>query len=152
MEVFYKKGVLKIFAIFTGKHLCQSLFLIKKSRQRLFNRTPPADCFWNKCTCENLKPKLFHLRLLASLCNFNYLQIFVKAKFTVVKYNSKIIIYHQIKFRKRYNGQVFYKKTVPRNFAIFIEKHLCWSLFLIKMQAFSPETLLKSGSNTAIFL
>ena len=39
--------------------------------------------------------------ILASICNFNYLQIFVKAKFTVGKFNPKIsIIYHQIKFRK----------------------------------------------------
>ena len=28
-EVFYKKGVLKNFTKFTGKHLCQSLFLMK---------------------------------------------------------------------------------------------------------------------------
>ena len=28
-EVFYKKGVLKNIAKFTGKHLCQSLFLIR---------------------------------------------------------------------------------------------------------------------------
>ena len=28
-EMFCKKGVLKNFAIFTGKHLCWSLFLIK---------------------------------------------------------------------------------------------------------------------------
>ena len=30
--------------------------------------------------CQNLKSKLFNLRLLASLCNSNYLQIFVKVK------------------------------------------------------------------------
>ena len=28
-EVFYKNGVLKNFEIFRGKHLCQSLFLMK---------------------------------------------------------------------------------------------------------------------------
>ena len=28
-EVFYKKAVLKIFSIFTGKYLCLSLFLVK---------------------------------------------------------------------------------------------------------------------------
>ena len=28
-EMFYKKGVLKIFAILTGKHLCRNLFKIK---------------------------------------------------------------------------------------------------------------------------
>ena len=32
---------------------------------------------------------------------------------------------------------VFYKKAVLKNFAIFTGKHLCWSLFLIKVKAFS---------------
>ena len=38
--MFYKKGVLKIFANFAGKHLCQSLF---------FNKVegPPGNYFWN---------------------------------------------------------------------------------------------------------
>ena len=31
------------------------------------------------------------------------------------------------------------KKVVHKNFAIFTEKHLCWSLFLINLQAFRPE-------------
>ena len=34
----------------------------------------------------------------------------------------------------------------------FIGKHLCWSLFLIKSQALRPETLLKTDSNTSVFL
>ena len=37
-EIFYKKGVIKNFAKFTGKHLCQSLFLnkiIKKTKKYL---------------------------------------------------------------------------------------------------------------------
>ena len=98
--MFIKEGVLKNFAIFTEKHQRQGLLLIS-CRPHLFNRTPPGNCFWNMCTCENLKPKLFNLRIPFSLCNFNYLQIFVKAKVTAVKFNSKIsIIYHQIKFRK----------------------------------------------------
>ena len=51
----------------------------------------------------------------------------------IVTYNSKIsIIYHQIKISKRYNEQVFNKKAVLKNFAIFTEKHLRWSLFLNK--------------------
>ena len=32
-EVFYKKGVLKNFTKFTGKHLCQSLFFNKVAGQ-----------------------------------------------------------------------------------------------------------------------
>ena len=39
--------------------------------------------------------------------------------------------------------QVFYKKSVFKNFAIFTGKNLCWSLFLIKLQAFSPSDFTK---------
>ena len=41
------------------------------------------------------------------------------------------------------------KKGVLKNCA---GKHLCWSLFLIKLQAFRPATLLKRDSNTSGFL
>ena len=96
-----KEVVLKNFAILTGKHLRQSLFLIKFQATSFHNRTRLGDCFWNKFTCQNLKAKLFNLRILASFCNFNYLQIFVKARVTVVKFNCQIsFIYHQIKFLK----------------------------------------------------
>ena len=40
------------------------------------------------------------------------------------------------------------KRAVFENFVIFIEKHLCWSLILIKF----IKTLLKRGSNTGVFL
>ena len=60
---------------------------------------------------------MFNLRLLGSLCNLNHLSP---------------IIYHQMKISKKYNEQVFYKKVVLKNFAIFTEKHLRWSLFLNK--------------------
>ena len=77
----------------------------------------------DRCTYENLKPTLFNSRLLASLCNFNNLQIFVKARFTVVGYNSKIsIIYHQIKFWKGKKEQVVYKKAILKTFTKLSEK------------------------------
>ena len=48
----YKKGVLKNFAKFTGKHLCQRLFFNKVTglslqifKKHLFYRAPPGDCF-----------------------------------------------------------------------------------------------------------
>ena len=37
---------------------------------------------------------------------------------------------------------LFCKKGVLRNFANFIGKHLCWSLFLMELQAWRPATLL----------
>ena len=48
--------------------------------------------------------------------------------------------------------EMFYKKVVLRNFATFTEKHVCWSLFLIKLQVVRPETLLKTDSNADAFL
>ena len=44
------------------------------------------------------------------------------------------------------------KKDVLKYFPNFTRKHLCWSLFLIKFQAFRPTTLLKWDSNTVVFL
>ena len=44
------------------------------------------------------------------------------------------------------------EKAVLNNFAIFAGKHLPCSLFLIKLQAFRPATLLKNDSNTGVFL
>ena len=43
-----RKAVLRNFAKFTGKHLCQSVFLRKVTGLR--HRTPPDDCFWRKWT------------------------------------------------------------------------------------------------------
>ena len=44
---------------------------------------------------------------------------------------------------------MFFKIDVLKNFVIFTRKHMCWSLFLVKMQ---PTTLLKRDSNTGVFL
>ena len=41
---------------------------------------------------------------------------------------------------------------VLKNFANFTGKHLCWSLFFTKLQAFRPATLLKIDSYTSVFL
>ena len=43
--------------------------------------------------------------------------------------------------------QMFFKIGVLKNFANFTGKHLCWSLFLIKLQGWRPSTLSKRDSN-----
>ena len=47
--------------------------------------------------------------------------------------------------------KVFHKKVVLKNFAVFTGKHLCWSLFLIKWQAWRPfeENLWTAASGSA---
>ena len=40
---------------------------------------------------------------------------------------------------------------VLKHFTNFTGKHLCWSLFLVKLQGWGSSTLLKSNSNEAFF-
>ena len=47
---------------------------------------------------------------------------------------------------------MFIKIEVLKIFAIYTEKDLRWSLFLIKLQAFMPATLLKRNYNIDAFL
>ena len=47
-------------------------------------------------------------------------------------------------------SQMFFKIGVLKNLANFTGKHLCWNLFLIKLQALSPVTLLK-GTPAHVF-
>ena len=57
-----------------------------------------------------------------------------------------------VQYVQKQRPEVFFKKGVLKNFASLTEKHLCWSLFLIKLQAWEPPTLLKRDSNTDVFL
>ena len=57
-----------------------------------------------------------------------------------------------VQYVQKQPPEVFFKKVVLKNFANLTEKHLCWSLFLIKMEALGPATLLKRDSNTDVFL
>ena len=52
---------------------------------------------------------------------------------------------------QKQSSDVFYKKAVLKNFAMFKGKYLYWSLFLLKFQAFRPA-LLKKDSSTGAFL
>ena len=47
--------------------------------------------------------------------------------------------------------KVFYKKDALKYSAVFTGKHLCWSLFLIKLKAFSFATLLNRDYNACVF-
>ena len=68
------------------------------------------------------------------------LKIFVKTHVLLYFYNET-----------RSSHQRYSTKAVLENFAIFTRK-LCWSLFLVKLQCFSPAILLKRGSSTGVIL
>ena len=62
--------------------------------------------------------------------------------------------YKQIPYKKYFKRQkeLFaddLKTDTVIDFAIFTEKHLCWSLFLITLQALRSTTLLERDSITA---
>ena len=52
-------------------------------------------------------------------------------------------VFHQCV--QKQTPEVFYKKAVLKNFVIFTEKHLCWTLFLIKrlQHGFFPVNIVK---------
>ena len=62
-----------------------------------------------------------------------------------------IDIWQDPKYRSTHS-RMFLKTDVPKNFAIFTGKYLCWSFFLINLLAWKPATLLKRNSNTGVFL
>ena len=76
LEMFYKKAALNNFVIFTGKHLCWSLLLIKlQAWRRLqhkcflvniakFLRTPILKNICNGCFCQYLSKILFRLNAI----------------------------------------------------------------------------------------
>ena len=64
LQIFFKSGVLKNFANFTGKHLCLNLFLIKlqASRLQLYQKETPTQVL--SCEiCKNFKNTFFYRTL-----------------------------------------------------------------------------------------
>ena len=64
----------------------------------------------------------------------------------------KLVTLNAVTDLQKQPPEVFYKKDVLKKFANFTGKHLSWSLFLIKLQAFSPAASLKRDSKHRYFL
>ena len=56
-----------------------------------------------------------------------------------------------VTFYRRNHPGVFCKTGALKNFEQFTGKHLCWSHFLIKLQAWRHTILLKSDSSKGVF-
>ena len=91
---------------------------------------------------ENHKPCGKSLSTLIILLGTLFLDIYLQK--LVISFHDKII--------RSSRWQMFFKIGVLKNFAIFTEKHLCWSLFLIMLQTIWPVTFYKRDSNRCIFL
>ena len=142
--MFCKKGVLKKFKKFTGKHQCQSLFFNKVASFRPFEinfnyRTPLV------ATSDGF---LFFFAKGKRVIKCNFVNIVVGIK---IIFLWKCLSNCEVSFQKQ-PPEVFCEKSILKNFTKFKGKHLCWSLFLINLHASSPAILLKRDSNTGVFL
>ena len=71
-KMFFKIGVLKNFAVFTGKQQYWSIFLIKlQLLGNLFWRTFVNDCFWTKWSPLNFFPSSCLMDLITTLYFFD---------------------------------------------------------------------------------
>ena len=85
-----------------------------------------------------------------SLASFLHCPHFHQSRFPILICNKTAAEAH-VQFQE-WPPQVFCEKSVLKNFSNFTGKHLCWSLFLTKLQVFRSATLLKGDANTSIFL
>ena len=94
-DVFYKKGVLRNFTKFTRKHLCQSPFLKKLQKKRLWHRCFPVDFvkFLITLFSQNTSGDCFCTeRIISSYVNssFSFLYFFV--------YSWNAVNYHYLRY------------------------------------------------------
>ena len=90
----------------------------------------------------------------------NYLAVFAKPTFQINIRPGSIFLYLALKtlevlkfthcflasfivFGRSIRSQMFFKIGVLKNCSIFKEKHLCWSLFLIKLQPLACNIIKK---------
>ena len=129
--MFYKKGVLENFAKFTGKHLwfakfSRTPFLQNTSATATLLGWGTASSVW-KNSDEYSLSRNTNLRSIVRVYHFFLGSIHFQCMFSLV---------YAVYFQKQPPEQeCSVKKGFLKNFVNFIGKHLCWSLFLIKLQA-----------------
>ena len=140
-EVFCKKGVLRNFAKFTGKHLCQSFFFNKVAGLR--PATLLKKRLWHRCFPVNLVEflrTLFLRWLLLCIYIFFFKQgnvISSMTKFGLIKCWTifGVLLFLPEAVVRRCSIEI----SILKNFTKFTGKHLCQSLFF--NQVVKKETL-----------
>ena len=150
-----KKGVLKNFPKFTGKHLHQSLFFNKVAdlivvqlywkrdsdttvffwilgnfQEHLFYRTHLGDCF---CDMPNDEKYLL-------FSNFGWS---LRAIICMLCSDNASTNWEVAKLYRSRRPEVFCKRDVLKNFTKLIGKQLCQSFFFNKVAGLRPSTLLE---------
>ena len=66
---------------------------------------------------------------------FAFIDLFIDTIISVISSTQIACDVMCVQYVQKQPPEVFFKKGVLKNFANLTEKHLCWSLFLIKMEA-----------------
>ena len=105
-------------------------------------------CFWCTVSCFNFYDFFFDV-FIVNLNRFHT----PWSTISVISFKAYIKSLARMSKSKQYKKQpeVFLKNPGLTNFAVFIGKHLWWSLFTIKLQAWMTGTLLKRDSNAVVF-
>ena len=90
--------------------------------------------------------KLFFQNVLA------FIDLFIDTIISVISSTQIACDVMCVQYVQKQPPEVFYnKKGVLKNFANLTEKHLCWSLFLIKMEAWETPAQMFSCEISKIF-
>ena len=134
------------------------MFVLKESKYRrnawvfLSEHSRKSGIYFVFCVTEHLR------RMVCSVLEINVCWQDLQEIIIYKTINKNFTAINKGYFKSDYNPfqkqppEVFYKKAVLKSSAIFSGKHLCWSLFLIKLKVFRSATLLKRDSNTGNFL
>ena len=121
---------------------------IKKKRATINRKNKDEKCFQYAATVANIIP---------FINKYNWEEISYPSKLVDQKTfeksnptNGLNVLYTKDRSSR---SQIFFKIGVLKISVNFTGKHLCWSLFLIKLREdLGPATLLKRDSNTDVFL
>ena len=83
----------------------------------------------NEKLCKIYFKKLFFQNVLA------FIDLFIGTIIFVISSTQIACDVMCVQYVQKQPPEVFFKKGVLKNFANLTGKHLCWSLFLIKMEA-----------------
>ena len=102
---------------------------------------------------KNFQIAKVYLRVFLNICLFfANISLALLIKVSPIKKACSCRVFLDILLLKSSRSQMIFKIGLFKYWANFTAKDLCWSLFLIKLQAFRTATILKRDSNTVVFL
>ena len=88
------------------------------------------------------------LHIKKNITSYNFLFVFKIVK----RLQCTLKILRRLNWNQGHSLEEFCKKYTFKNFVNLTVKHLCWSLFLMKLQGWCSVSILKRNSGAGVFL